>query len=119
MQPAEDPRDRPTTEGTHPLAMVSLVCGIAGVATSSCICFYPPVAPWLSGVFGLASLGLGVFGSVQVKRGRWHDSNRFQLRLGLGLGALALLLAGLWIVLLTSYGAGLGVSAPEGFAPSP
>lgn len=99
----------PVSEGTHPVAMLGLVAGIAGLITATCICVYPPMAPLLPGLCGLAASGMGGWTLVRVRQRAWHESNRRQGTAALAIGLVDLALAGAWAWLLAAYGAQLGL----------
>lgn len=97
--------DAEVTEGTHPVAMLGVVLGLASMLTGGCFCLVPMLAPFLQGTTGLAAVALGGVTLARVKRGQWGPSNAFQAKLALGFGAVGLLCAVAWAVVLTTYGA--------------
>lgn len=101
--------------GTHPLAILSVVSGIAALMATVTCCLAPTLAPLLQGVCGLMSVVTGGTVWFWVKTGRVdRASNLRQARAGTLLGAFGLALALVLIVMIGVYGPGLGANVPTG-----
>lgn len=96
--------DAEVTEGTHPVAMLGAVLGIASILTGGCFCLVPMLAPFLQGSTGLAAIVLGSMTLVRIKQARWGPSNALQAKLALGFGTAGVIFAVCWGVMLSVYG---------------
>ncbi len=106
----DDPQELPpTSEGTHPVALLGLAGGVASLVISGCFCFYPPVALLTQAIVSVLALGASVYTLVQTSRGVFHESNRFQGRLGALLSGIGLLIAIAMYFVFQSYGGAPGI----------
>ncbi len=88
-------------EQTQPIAMVAVVAGLGSVAFGVICCLDPRLAAITHALLGTLAVGCGATTWARVQSGRYDESNKFQARLGLALGAVGLILAmgwGLWIL---------------------
>ncbi|MEL6178303.1 MAG: hypothetical protein AAFS10_05085, partial [Myxococcota bacterium] len=117
-EPPEDPFEarrraegqRSVEFGTHPLAIISVVAGIAALISTVSCCLAPILAPMLQGICGLLAFSCGATVWYWVRVGRVdRSSNLHQARVGTVLGAFGLILAGVWLTMIGVYGPGLGV----------
>ena len=107
MARSDDPyrSDADVSEGTHPLAMVSIVGGILSSVTCACAALQPFMAVAAKGVAGLLAVGAGAIVLVRVAQGRYHPSNKVQAGIGTALGLVGLACAAVWAALMSQYGA--------------
>jgi uncharacterized membrane protein HdeD (DUF308 family) len=85
--------------------MLSIVGGLVSVATGACCLVHPILAVAAQGGAGTVALVTGAIVQVQVSRQRFDPTNRFQARIGMIAGAIGLLSAIVWAVLMKQHGA--------------
>lgn len=100
LPPTEPEGDKKTFDsevGTHPMAMISLVAGIMSLACGVMCCLDPRLAGVMHTTLGLLSLSTAGATFYKVSKGEFDETNLFQARIALGLGALGLIIGLAWI----------------------
>lgn len=96
--------DTPENVGTHPLSILGVAAGAFSILFGGgCSLLDPRLGALNHGLLGLIALGSGLWIASRVRSQQLEQSNQFQARWAMALGAVSLLIALAWAAWISQH----------------